>query len=69
MLCFEFFQLRKELNGLKEAMDVHNVKNGFLIVNDVEIPVSDIGPSIRLITPWSWLMASKNDGLPITDDG
>jgi uncharacterized protein len=59
----------RELNGLKEAMDVHNVKNGFLIVNDVEIPVSDIGPSIRLITPWSWLMASKNDGLPITDDG
>lgn len=49
--------IEKEINGLKEAMQLYNLDHGLLIVNDIDLPLQSTNPSVTVVHAFSWLLS------------
>lgn len=48
--------IERETRGLKEAMQVHNLPEGILVVYDADEVESQAGDNITIIPAWKWLL-------------
>ena len=49
--------IQREINGLKEVMQLYKLNHGLLIVNDIDFSLHDADPSITVVYAWNWLLS------------
>ena len=49
--------IEREINGLKEVMQLYDIDHGLLIVNDIDISLQNADPSITVLYAWNWLLS------------
>jgi predicted AAA+ superfamily ATPase len=53
--------IKRELEGLLEAMSLYNLKKGILIVNDNQVKRESIPKQIELLPAWKWLVDESSN--------
>jgi len=50
----------REFQGLQEAMDTYNLKEGIMIIYDIEESFIPNNVGIKIIPVWKWLLSANN---------
>ena len=49
--------IEREINGLREVIQLYELDYGLLIVNDIDLSLHNIDPSITVVYAWDWLLS------------
>ncbi|MCK5519639.1 MAG: ATP-binding protein [Candidatus Marinimicrobia bacterium] len=55
----DFMNLKRELNGLMEAVNTFELKSGLIVYMNLDVPLSEIPKNVELVPAWKFLLQFK----------